>query len=63
VTQSYQPGSVVIAAGAAHVPGLIEGYMSGFVEAFGGKVLSCSHKPSDTDPTRQYYSMRWVKQG
>lgn len=63
VTQSYRPGSVVIAAGAAHVPGLIEGYMSGFVEAFGGKVLSCSHRPSSADPTRLYYSMRWEKQG
>ena len=35
-TQSYRPGAVVIEAGEAHVPGLIEGYMCGFVDAFGG---------------------------
>jgi hypothetical protein len=62
VTQSYKPGAVVIAAGEAHVPGLIEGYMSGFVEAYGGRVAAMSRKPSDADPTRQHYSMRWEKQ-
>jgi len=63
VTQRYEPGSVVIEAGEAHVPGLIEGYMCGFVEAYGGRVLSFSRKASATNPSRFYYSMRWVSGG
>lgn len=62
VTQAYQPGTVVIAAGVAHVPGLIEGYMSGFVEAYGSRVTALSRKPSESDPKRMHYSMRWEKQ-
>jgi hypothetical protein len=61
VTQAYSPGTVVIAAGEAHVPGLIEGYMSGFVEAYGGKVTSLTRKPSPSDATRMYYTMSWEK--
>lgn len=59
VTQRYEPGSVVIEAGEAHVPGMIEGYMSGFVEAYGGRVIAFARKPSITNPSRLYYSMRW----
>lgn len=58
-TRSYAPGSVTIEAGSAHVPGLIEGYMTGFVEAYGGRVISFSRKPMSTNPSRQLYSMTW----
>jgi len=59
VTRKYHPGAVVIEAGDAHVPGLIEGYMCGFVEAFGGRLLTFSRKPATTNATRQLYSMTW----
>ncbi len=59
VTHSYRPGAVVIAAGVAHVPGLIEGYMAGFVEAFAGRVTSCTRRASASDPKLQLYSMQW----
>jgi hypothetical protein len=58
-THSYRPGAVVIEAGDAHVPGLIEGYMCGFVEAFNGRVLSFTRKPSPLSPTRTLFSMEW----
>ncbi len=41
-TVEFEPGRVVIEAGNAHVPQLVEGYMRGFVEIFGNVVSEFS---------------------
>lgn len=49
----------MIASDMIDLMGQHPGEILGVHFPYGGKVTAFSRKPSDTDPTRQFYSMRW----
>lgn len=59
-TIEFEPGRVVIEAGNAHVPQLVEGYMRGFVEIFGNVVTTFVARPTRRDGHGYHlFEMSW----
>ena len=63
-TVEFEPGQVVIEAGVAHVPALVEGYMRGFVEIFANVVTGFSFKTVARDGHEyHHFRMTWRAAG
>ncbi|PRP90875.1 hypothetical protein ENSA5_60750 [Enhygromyxa salina] len=59
-TAKYEPGYAVLRAGAVHPPALVEGYLRGVVEMYGGSVndLACHKVHMDGQPFH-LIELRW----